>query len=379
MTKHSQVTSATRIVPFVYTEGVVVPQDVDHVTVDPSVTIISQYAFHDRRNLTSITFPASSSLVTIQPSAFRECTNLSTLSLPDSLSTIGTAAFYMCTSLLSLHIPDSVSSIGETAFYECTSLTSVHLPGPNLFIINSNVFGMCTSLRSVHLPESLTTIGDGAFSWCTSLPSIRLPDSLSTIASNAFHRCTSLTCVDLPDSISTIGLAAFYRCTSLHSVRLPESLSSISLDTFQGCYALTTIHAPSSFTETTGTITNEINNWRKTLRAEQFYPIQLSHVLAGQLKSFQQCVYYDWKTLAKKPYGSSGRTPLCLAAENSVKWSGKTGWLRNIFVAYMPAIEVCDGATGLWSFMLAAVGQKSDLETVYELLREYPAALHSLN
>jgi len=203
--------------------------------------------------------------------------------------------------------------------------------------------------------------------------------------------------VDLPDSVSAIGLAAFYRCTSLNVVRLPEALAAVSLDAFQGCCALTTIHTPPSFTTATAAsrgIDNDIVSWRNVLLKEQFYPLQLSHVLDnGQSKPSQHSMYYDWKTLAKNTYKSSGRYPLSIAAEKSIRWSssvsssgagdtgggggGGGGWLQKLFVAYMPAIEVCDCGSGLWTFMLAAVGRTSDLETVYQLLREYPAAIHT--
>ena len=38
----------------------------------------------------------------------------------------------------------------------------------------------------------------------------------------------------------------------------------------------------------------------------------------------------------------------------------------------MPAVYEVDGETGLEVFMLAAVGEGSDLECVYRLLREFP-------
>jgi len=62
------------------------------------------------------------------------------------------------------------------------------------------------------------------------------------------------------------------------------------------------------------------------------------------------------------------------AAERSLKWSS---WLGKIFKVYMPAIEHTDVVTGFEPFMLAAVGSKSDLEAVFELLRLNPAAMIS--
>ena len=45
-----------------------------------------------------------------------------------TVTSIGTNAFQNCTNLTSVTIPDSVTSIGEAAFYDCTSLTSVTIP-----------------------------------------------------------------------------------------------------------------------------------------------------------------------------------------------------------------------------------------------------------
>jgi len=48
--------------------------------------------------------------------------------------------------------------------------------------------------------------------------------------------------------------------------------------------------------------------------------------------------------------------------------------MKLIFGAHMPAVvhEVDDRLTGLSLFMLAAVGPRSDLESIYQLLKEFP-------
>lgn len=260
-------------------------------------------------------------------------------------------------------VDPSVTAIEVSAFYGRRSLRSIYFPA-SVTTIKSWSFDGCTSLSSVHLPDSLTDIKRYAFNGCTSLKSIHLPDSLSIISANVFSNCTSLHSVRLPDSLSTISTDAFYNCTSLSTVRLPNSLSAISPNAFRSCTSLVTIEAPLF-----PTTRIDPSSLVEALEEASFQPYRLAHVLGGQPRHCS--LYYDWKSCAKIE-DDLGRLPLFIAAESSLKWSD---CLRNIFVANMAAIELTDPATALKPFMLAAVGLDSTLEAVYELLREYPAAI----
>ena len=123
-------------------------------------------------------------------------------------------AFRNCTSLTSVVIPDSVTSIGYRAFYYCTSLTSVTI-GNSVTSIGNYAFSGCKSLTSVVIPDSVTSIGDDAFAYCYNLTSIVIPDSVTSIGSDAFYYCTSLTSIVIPNSVTSIGSFAFYYCNSL--------------------------------------------------------------------------------------------------------------------------------------------------------------------
>ena len=66
-----------------------------------------------------------------------------------------------------------------------------------------------------------------------------------------------------------------------------------------------------------------------------------------------------------------GRLPLHLACEHSLAWNG----LETIVNANMPAMESVDPITGLPPFAHCAVGERGDLDSIYELLRLHPDSI----
>lgn len=79
-------------------------------------------------------------------------------------TSIGSEAFRDCTDLTSITIPDSVKNIGRAAFYNCSCLTSVTI-GNTVKSIGAWAFWGCISLTSITIPNSVTSIGMCAFSY----------------------------------------------------------------------------------------------------------------------------------------------------------------------------------------------------------------------
>ena len=73
-------------------------------------------------------YVAGCKVISIEPNAFRECSALTSINIPNSVNSIGKAAFLGCSSLTSINIPSSVNSIGVGAFSGCSSLTSINIP-----------------------------------------------------------------------------------------------------------------------------------------------------------------------------------------------------------------------------------------------------------
>ena len=165
--------------------------------------------------------------------AFKNCSDLTSLTLPSSVTRIGDYAFKNCSGLTSLTLPSSVTRIGDYAFYNCSGLTSLTLPS-SVTSIGEFAFRYCSGLTSLTLPSGVTSIGMSAFEYCSSLTSLTLPSSVNEIGIYAFHGCSGLTSLTLPSSVTAIGGSAFEGCSGLTSIYVSwESPLSIAASTFK--------------------------------------------------------------------------------------------------------------------------------------------------
>ncbi len=124
--------------------------------------------------------------------AFRSCSSLKSINIPDTVTGIGHCAFQDCRNLTDITIPEKVTSIGCKAFDRCRSLKSIKIPKGVVCIV-SEVFNGCSSLSNVTIPESVTNIWGYAFNKCSSLRSITIPENVTKISWNAFSECSNLT------------------------------------------------------------------------------------------------------------------------------------------------------------------------------------------
>ena len=77
----------------------------------------------------SVTYSGTTySVTSIGSSAFRGCSGLTSVTIPNSVTSIGWYVFSGCSGLTSVSIPNSVKYIGEEAFEGCIGLTSVTIP-----------------------------------------------------------------------------------------------------------------------------------------------------------------------------------------------------------------------------------------------------------
>ncbi len=246
------------------------------------VTTIGRYAFKDCTGLTSVTIPKN--VTSIEYGAFSGCTGLKSVNITD----IGA----WCKISIDYYYDDYDYYYGSPDF-NCNPLYYAH----NLYLngtevkdlvipndvrgISSYAFYGCTGLNSVNIPNSVTYIGSGAFSGCE-LNSVtingnnllshynyydevndeEIPISMfldifgnrvkeciigndvTTIGGYAFKDCTELTSLTIGNSVTSIGFGAFSGCSSLTSITaLPVYPMEIAEGTFPNC-SNTTLYVP---------------------------------------------------------------------------------------------------------------------------------------
>ena len=68
-------------------------------------------------------------------------------------------AFRNCTNLITVEMPDSITEVGNACFMGNSKLENVKLSN-NLKILNDQIFSVCTDLKVLELPENLEQIDD---------------------------------------------------------------------------------------------------------------------------------------------------------------------------------------------------------------------------
>ena len=171
--------------------------EIEEIVIPNSVTRIDKFAFYQCRNLSSIEIP--SSVTNIGDSAFRDCTSLTSITIPfigERKDGTGNTNFDIIfgsrvpSSLKNVIITDG-TNIARSAFKDCTGLTSIEIPD-SVTSIGEGAFYNCTSLTSVEIPDSVTSIGRSAFFGCKNLESIVISNSVTNVARDAFKGCQNL-------------------------------------------------------------------------------------------------------------------------------------------------------------------------------------------
>ena len=233
--------------------GVIFPDTVEYIS-----------GFENCQNLTRVRWSAG--LKKIKLGAFNG-TALETLVLPEGVEILENA-FKNCTELKSVSLPSTLTKIGNSSgvppFSGCHSLESIEITeGNEVYASDGNcimrkadntlVFGckaskipsytehigshaFCDSgAESIALPEGVTSIGDYAFAYNDRLKEIALPQSLTSIDHYAFSDCFALGKIAIPDGVTELPYGLFAWCTELKEVALGAKTEKIDTSVFRLC------------------------------------------------------------------------------------------------------------------------------------------------
>ena len=222
--------------------------NINSCTINDKCQLIYENAFKNCKNLSVITI--TKSVTNIGNSAFYNCSGLTSAQISNSVTTIGAGAFYGCSNLSSISIPNAVKTIGNQAFYGCNKLASVSI-GNSIESIGSSAFdnGWSSNMKKAEFAsvESLCKIdfnGTGAnpltkahhlFIDGREITDLIIPDNVTSIGKVAFSGSSYLTSVIIGNNVTDIGYMSFSDCSSLASITIGDSVRNIYSNAFLNC------------------------------------------------------------------------------------------------------------------------------------------------
>ena len=230
---------------FVYTEGVVVPEDVVRVRVHPSVNIIGSHAFSFCTKLEEIEL--CEGILEIEEKAFCKCTSLKRINIPSTITAIHRGAFQFCYALEEVEFCNGLLEIRQYAFNYCTALKRISVPS-TVTVIREDTFSDCDNLKEVELCDGLQVIEKQAFISCFKLKRLTIPNTVRSIGTLAFCHAYQLQYLQLPEGIENMGRYTFShnRCPTL---RIPPSLTRITSHFIGGCQSMFSIELSEDVTD----------------------------------------------------------------------------------------------------------------------------------
>lgn len=226
------------------------------------VTEISYYAFRDCTKLKSVSLPEG--LTHIDDCAFAY-SGLESINIPDSVAYISWAAFRN-TNLETITISEGVKYVAITNYFEdgafegCNKLKAINVSENNQYYSSDNgalynkektellLIPRAFEHESYTIPEGVTQITYRAFQNKENLKNLGLPGSIKEIYSEQFNSFYALETVTLGNGITKIGNRAFEYCTNLKSINIPDTVTVIGSSAFGECLSLVSIDIPKSVT-----------------------------------------------------------------------------------------------------------------------------------
>lgn len=234
---------------------------------------IEEFAFRNCSSLQTITIP--NTVETIKQNAFENCHSVFNLTFGKGLTSVGSRAFANMPLLDTINYLGSVNYVDSSAFDGCSTSTSgvdvilnddvevANVDGVRNIEVNSISIGKkfrefanvpnIPALKEYAVPYGNEN-GYTAYKGClyknnvlTNAPqamdSVDIKQGTKSIGEYAF-RYSKANTVRIPDGVKTVENYAFYKAQSLKSVRFPSTVESIGNSAFEECIKLKTVSIP---------------------------------------------------------------------------------------------------------------------------------------
>ena len=305
-----------------YSGDIDIPSSVEHEGVKYTVSGISNWAFENCSEITSISMPQS--IVEIGESAFAGCSQLTSLSFPDSINYLEACVCYGCEKLCNLHLPSGIQVIGRSAFNGCKSLEEFVIPD-SVKEIDGMVFKNCSGLKKIYWGKSVEKVGGDPFTGCRILKEVYISDISKWCKTNftselanplyqqgivgggtkLFLNGELLETLFVPNDINIVRKYTFYGYTWLKSIRFPETNMKVEDNAFSECRQLNSVY----FGESTIQLGNQVFNHCEDIQ----------YVVS---KCREPYMFWDW-TFYKPIYG---KCTLFIPTGTKEIYASTSGW-----------------------------------------------------
>ncbi len=212
--------------------------NLENVTIQNNIIYIGDNAFEGDRKLNTVTFNGTCDY--IYQYAFKDCTGMTSLILPNSPISFEMYALLGCSQLSQLKFQENTYILENMGVLleACRSLTTFEVDAKNQHYKANNELLLDATGKIIILaapgfnynnytiPSDYDTIGEGAFSGISTLRTLKFAGN-PVISPYAFAECTSLTTVTLPTNITSIGEGAFEACVALRNISNLKNVKEI--------------------------------------------------------------------------------------------------------------------------------------------------------
>lgn len=187
---------------------------------------------------------------------FRQCTNLSAITLPSSVEELGARAFDLCKNVDVINGLENVTKFNHCSL-QATFSSASSMVIDTLFVDKlggdlqlNNVYKSEYIIKNIVINNEITNIPQGAFMRSRHTESITIPNSVTSIGvltnntNGAFNGCQNLKrvnsnvdgIINIPSGVTTIGWQAFNLETTdifyINEINIPDSVIEIGTQAF---------------------------------------------------------------------------------------------------------------------------------------------------